>query len=93
VNGIRWFAIGDEKKELHLISTIKEPIIINKAVHFAITTPNFDEFVAMLQTKNIEYSDWLGTKNKVSVRADGIKQVFIQDPDGYWVEVNSVAGK
>ena len=38
----------------------------------------------------ITYSDWPGTPGKINVRADGIKQVFFQDPDGYWIEVNSV---
>ena len=32
-------------KELHLISFMKEPVTINKAVHFALTTSNFDAFV------------------------------------------------
>lgn len=27
------------------------------------------------------------------MRADGIKQVYFQDPDGYRIEVNSVAQK
>ena len=22
------------------------------------------------------------------VRSDGVRQIFIQDPDGYWIEVN-----
>ena len=32
-------------KELDLISFMKEPVTINKAVHFALTTSNFDAFV------------------------------------------------
>ena len=28
--------------------------------------------------------------SKINIRADGIKQIFFQDPDGYWIEVNSV---
>ena len=88
--GIRWFSLG-ENKELHLISIIKEPVTINKAVHIALTTTNFDAFVKALEREHIEYSDWPGTVNKINIRADGIKQVFFRDPDGYWIEVNSVA--
>ena len=91
LEGIRWFSLGDGK-ELHLISTLKEKVTINKAVHLALTTPGFAAFLQMLQVKQIPYSDWPGTPNKVNVRADGIQQVFFQDPDGYWIEVNSVAG-
>jgi lactoylglutathione lyase len=92
LEGVRWFDIGDGK-ELHLISFLKDTIAINKAVHLALTTTNIDAFVAMIEKKNIAYSDWPGTPNKVNVRADGIKQIFFQDPDGYWLEVNSVAQK
>ena len=90
--GIRWFSFGEEK-ELHLISTIKEPVQINKAVHLAVTTTLFDAFIKHLDSLNIPYSDWPGTVGKINMRADGIKQIFFRDPDGYWIEVNSVAVK
>ncbi len=90
MEGIRWFSLG-ENKELHLISIVKEPVNINKAVHIALTTTNFDAFVKALEREHIEYSDWPGTVNKINIRADGVKQVFFRDPDGYWIEVNSVA--
>src|SRR5436190_5228159 len=45
--GIRWFSLG-EGKELHLISVVKEPVTINKAIHLGMTTPNFDSFVSNL---------------------------------------------
>jgi len=88
MEGIRWFSLG-EGKELHLISLLKEPVTINKAVHFALTAPNLDAFVKKLNTMKIPYSDWPGTPNKINMRADGIQQIYLQDPDGYWIEVNS----
>ena len=90
IEGIRWFSLGDGK-ELHLISILKENVTINKALHFALTTSNFDAFISTLDNMNITYSDWPGTPQKISIRADGIKQIYFQDPDGYWIEVNSVA--
>lgn len=92
MDGIRWFSLGEDK-ELHLISIVKEHVTINKAVHLALTTANFDSFVKKLEKENIVYSDWPGTPQKINIRPDGIKQIFFQDPDGYWVEVNSVAKK
>ena len=89
MEGIRWFSLG-EGKELHLISLVKDTVVINKAVHLALTTNNFDTLLKTLIENKIAYSDWPGTPNKVNIRADGIKQVYFQDPDGYWVEVNSV---
>ncbi|MBF2709640.1 VOC family protein [Flavobacterium soyangense] len=92
MEGIRWFSLG-EGKELHLISLLKEPVTTNKAVHFALTTSYLDAFVKTLEAKNIPYSDWPGIPNKVNLRADGIKQIYLQDPNGYWIEVNSVGNK
>jgi lactoylglutathione lyase len=90
--GIRWFSLG-EGKELHLISTVKEPVTINKAIHLGLTTPNFDSFVGNLDKLKIKYNEWEGNLNKITIRADGIKQIYLQDPNGYWIEVNSVAQK
>ncbi len=92
MDGIRWFSLG-EGKELHLVSILKEPVSINKAVHFALSTSNFDAFVKILESKNITYSDWPGTPNKINKRADGIKQIYFQDPNGYWIEVNSMVSQ
>lgn len=90
--GIVWFSLG-EGKELHLVSTIKEEVKINKAVHMALTSPDFDTFIQHLEKNKIVYSDWPGKLNTITTRADGIKQIYIQDPDGYWIEINSVAVK
>lgn len=90
VEGIRWFSLG-EGKELHLISVLKEPVSVNKAVHFALTTPDFDRFLEVLRKSGIEYSDWSGATGEVAIRADNTRQLYLQDADGYWIEINSVA--
>lgn len=87
-DGIRWVSLG-EGKELHLVSTIKEPVMINKAIHLAFKVTHFDALIKALKLQNITYSDWPGILDKITVRADGIKQIYIQDPDGYWIEINS----
>lgn len=88
MDGIRWMSLGEDK-ELHLISTIEGDIKQNKAVHFAIASYNFEHFISILETKHILYSSWAGEQNKITIRADGVKQVYIQDPDDYWIEINS----
>ena len=95
VKGIRWFSLG-EGRELHLISDAyfkRDTVITNKAMHMALTTNNFDQLIKIFDANNIHYSDWPGTDRKINIRADGIKQIYIQDPDGYWIEINSVAEK
>lgn len=87
IEGIRWFVLEDGK-ELHLISIIKEPVVTNKAIHIGLATNNVDAFVQRLERLKINYSDWPGKTNTVNIRTDGVKQIYFQDPDGYWVEVN-----
>lgn len=83
----RWLAFG-EGKQLHLIPRPNAEIKMNKAVHFALTTPDLDSFIIYLQELNIDYSDWPDTPNKDYIRKDGIRQVYFQDPNGYWIEIN-----
>jgi len=61
----------------------------NNRVHFALTALGFDFFIKKLESMNIKYFDWQGIPNKIKIRADGVKQIYFQDPDGYWIEVNS----
>src|SRR5690349_14575305 len=55
IPGIRWFVLGDGR-ELHLISVIKEPVTINKALHVGLSTSSFDDFVGKLKELKIPYS-------------------------------------
>ncbi len=51
--------------------------------------PDIDSFINHLNNAVINYEDSRGTKNAVTVRADGIKQIYFTDPDGYWIEINN----
>jgi lactoylglutathione lyase len=82
-----WFAIGDYS-HLHLIQNPGAIVTPPKQTHLCFSVPSVDVFVAKLIKAGIPYEDWAGTKNAVTVRVDKIKQVYLQDPDGYWLEVN-----
>ncbi len=84
----RWLLL-DESKQLHLIPRPDFEIKVNKAVHFALSTDDLDAFIKRLNNFNIEYSDWKNTPNKDYIRKDGIRQVYFQDPNGYWIEINN----
>ncbi|MEE9130383.1 MAG: VOC family protein [Phycisphaerales bacterium] len=84
---IRWFDLGNGN-ELHLIA-LDEPQTVPKATHFALSVQDLDAFLTHLRSRGIRYSDWPGTDGGVSVRADGVRQVYIQDPDGHWIEINT----
>jgi catechol 2,3-dioxygenase-like lactoylglutathione lyase family enzyme len=83
----RWLSLH-EGKQLHLIPRPDSNIKTDKAVHFAFAANDFNSFVKHLETLKIEYSDWRDTPNKDYIRKDGIRQVYFQDPNGYWIEVN-----
>lgn len=84
----RWLSLG-EGKQLHLIPRPNFEIKVNKAVHFAFTTEDVHAFVKHLISLQINYTDWLDTPKKDYVRKDGILQVYFQDPNGFWIEVNN----
>ena len=84
----RWLALG-EGKQLHIIPRPKEEVKTNKAVHFALAIADIDSFIQHLNTLRVDYSDWLGTASKDYVRKDGVQQVYFQDTDGYWIEINN----
>jgi catechol 2,3-dioxygenase-like lactoylglutathione lyase family enzyme len=84
----RWLCLN-QGKQLHLIPYPNSEIKTNKAVHFALATPDINSFVKHLMNLKIDYSDWRDTPNKDYIRNDGIEQVYFQDPNGYWIEVNN----
>ncbi len=84
----RWLSLN-EGKQLHLIPRPNAEIKLNKAVHFALATSDFLAFIQRLEELNIAYSDWNNQLATYYIRKDGIKQVYFQDPNGYWIEVNN----
>ena len=83
----RWLAINNEV-QLHLIPRPNAEIKTNKAVHFALATSDLKSFIDHLDELKIEFSDWRDTPDKSYIRNDFIKQIYFQDPDGYWIEIN-----
>ncbi len=92
LEGMRWLSLGEDK-ELHLISMLKEPFTVNKAIHIALKTPNFDAFITRLKLLKINFSDWPGSPSTINNRADGVKQIYFQDPDNHWIEINNIGQK
>ncbi|MGB0254756.1 MAG: VOC family protein [Flavobacteriaceae bacterium] len=85
----RWLSLN-EGKELHLIPKPEATVQVVKEVHFALATTDIHLFAKRLSALDILYSDWLGTPEKIHIRKDGIKQLYFQDPNGYWIEVNNI---
>lgn len=85
---LRWFSMGGSY-QLHLIQMDSaKDYRPDKAVHFALKLPSLDNLIAHLNKLKIPYSDWNGSPSKIALRPDGLRQIYIQDPDGHWIEIN-----
>ena len=61
----------------------------HKSMHLCLSTPNLETFIEHLESNSVEYEDWPGTKGAVTLRSDGVRQIYLTDPEGYWIEVNN----
>lgn len=84
---IRWFAMG-EKAALHVIEDKQHKVGDIKGVHLALYTDNLDGFITHLRENKIYFENWPGTENTTNDRPDGVRQIYLKDPNGYWIEVN-----
>lgn len=87
--GFRWFIINGDAQQVHLIQKEFAPFEKNKSMHLCLATQNLDDVIGHLKDKNITYYDWPGKENNVTLRTDGVQQIYLQDPDGYWIEINT----
>lgn len=83
-----FLALG-ENLELHVGEVDGVEIRPNKFNHFAISVDDFDAFLAYLKSRGIVFTSLGGGEDYlVSTRPDGVRQTWIADPDGYWIEIN-----
>ncbi len=87
---IRWFGVG-ENQSVHLIEGDFADTAVKFSTHFCISTNCFDELKAHFTDLGVEFCDVARQKNQVNFRLDGVRQIYIQDPDEYWIEINDDA--
>lgn len=74
-----WFRLGISQ-ELHLIAGRTEPVASHsRKTHFALEVEDVEEARKYLALSGL---NMVGPKK----RPDGAWQIFITDPDGYWIE-------
>jgi lactoylglutathione lyase len=83
-----WFKMADHG-QLHVVSGAKESVPHDINMHLAFTVPDLQAFMKRLDGLNVKYGNWAGDPKQVQVRPDKIDQIYLQDPDGYWIEVNN----
>lgn len=82
-----WFKIG-EHSQLHVVggATTTSPHDIN--IHLSFRVESLPDFIKHLDRLQVKYVNFKGDSKTVQLRPDGVRQVYFQDPDGYWIEVN-----
>jgi catechol 2,3-dioxygenase-like lactoylglutathione lyase family enzyme len=76
-----WFALGDEGQQLHLIGERDKPVNSHsRGTHFALRVDNMAEVLKQFRQQE---ANFLGPRP----RPDGATQIFLQDPDGHWIEL------
>lgn len=68
--------------EIHLIKSSEnfQSKSGSRSLHFAFKHPDLLSAVEVCLLNDIEFKP-------IKTRPDGIKQLFIKDPDGYWIEL------
>jgi len=84
---IRWFEFGNGQR-FHIQSGDLSRTFVEKRTHFALSAPDLDAVIAHFKALGVPYSNMRGDIGEVNVRPDGMRAVFVQDPNGYWFEIN-----
>jgi len=82
-----WFKIGDGLA-LHVIQGNCPQTVHDISIHLCFSVPDLNQFMKHLDELNVKYGDWNGKAKVVQTRPDGVHQIYLQDPDGFWIEVN-----
>ena len=82
-----WYSTGAHTM-LHVIAGATAKKDYYKNQHTCFTVPDFNLFIQKLKQLNWSYEDVAGNKNAITTRVDGVHQIWLQDPDGYWLEIN-----
>ncbi len=81
-----WFDLG--AAELHVIKAAEERRERDRSNHLCFSVQDMDEFIDKLTAHDITYYDAGGNAGEINIRPDGIQQIYVTDPDGYWIEIN-----
>ena len=82
-----WLSIGNGV-QLHIIQGADKEREYFQNNHLCFSTSDVVGFSKKLDEKNINWFNAGGKPKVITNRIDGVHQVFLKDPDGYWIEVN-----
>lgn len=86
---IRWFEFGNSQR-FHIQAGDISRTHVEKRTHFALSAPDFEAVLVHFRALGIQFSDMQGNPGAVNTRPDGMRAVFVEDPNGYWFEINDL---
>lgn len=79
---------NDKGQQIHMIEGDLSSIKLTKSVHYSFSVEALRPFIANLEDRKINYENWEGESGGITIRPDGVRQIYFQDPNGYWIEIN-----
>ncbi|HWZ82314.1 MAG TPA: VOC family protein [Terriglobales bacterium] len=81
-----WFRMSAHN-QLHVVAGATEMNSQPIDVHFALRVGSMANFTARLDKAQVKYRSFKGDE-RITTRPDGVHQTYLQDLDGYWIEIN-----
>lgn len=82
-----WMKIGPGSS-LHIIEGAEAKKEYFKNNHICFSVSSVEKFTDILRQRSITWEDVAGKKQSITTRVDGVHQIWLRDPDGYWIEIN-----
>lgn len=76
--------------ELHLIGGRTQPVQAPRELHLAFRVSDLQPVTARLDSNRVSWGNFAGEARTISKRGDGVLQIYLRDPDGYWIELNQL---
>ncbi len=79
---------NNKGQQIHMIEGDLSAIKLTKSVHYSFSVEALRPFIENLNDRKIAFESWEGEKSGITIRTDGVRQIYLQDPNGYWIEIN-----
>jgi lactoylglutathione lyase len=87
----RWLDLGNGLA-LHILDGRTAPKASNRNEHLALHVDDLATVITWLDQHRLVWTDLAGRPRTMQTRFDGVRQIYVQDPDGYWLEVGDTRG-
>ncbi len=79
---------NESGQQIHMIEGDMSSINLTKSVHYSFSVEALRPFIANLENRKVSFESWEGEPAGITIRPDGVRQIYLQDPNGYWIEIN-----